>query len=161
MRDKNRGMLLEKLINNTIDLYKKNDIAIIHKKDLSISFSKIIDDNGSLLIKNGRVKKKSTTDYYGIVNGKFLAFEAKSTLLNSLPVANIKEHQLNYLEDIKRHGGNAFLIVAFQRFDEFFIIKPQTIKNLSSKSLSINIARAEGTSLELTYPGILDFINKI
>ncbi|WP_337902552.1 Holliday junction resolvase RecU, partial [Mesomycoplasma ovipneumoniae] len=38
MNHKNRGMFLEKIINNTIEFYYQNDIAIFHKKNLDIGF---------------------------------------------------------------------------------------------------------------------------
>lgn len=159
---KNRGMMLESLINRTIKFYKTNNIGIFHKKEISISFSKIKEKNGKLKVINGHIKNKSTIDYYGIFNGKFYAFETKSTKLNSLPLKNIKEHQLNYLKKIKKNGGKAFFIIAYQKFDEFFIIEIETIKNLKNiKSLSIKKAREKGVKLEIIYPGILDFLNVI
>lgn len=154
-------MMLESILNKTISLYDKNDIALFHKKEIPISFSSIKEDKGRLSISNGIIKSKSTTDYYGVYNGLFVAFEAKSTKLNSLPIANIKQHQLNYLYKIIKMGGKAFFIINFQKFDEYFLIHPDTINNLDRKSLPIDIARKEGISLELIYPGILDFIDKI
>ena len=159
---KNRGMMLESLINKTIKFYQTNNIGIFHKKEISISFSKIKEKDGKLKIVNGQIKNKSTIDYYGIFNGKFYAFEAKSTKLNSLPLKNIKTHQLNYLQKIKDFGGKVFFIIAYQKFDEFFLIEIETIKNLkNTKSLNINKARKEGLKLEVLYPGILDFLNVI
>lgn len=161
MRHKNRGMMLESIINKTIKFYENNELALFHKKELNISFSKIREEDGKLKIDNGRVKAKSTTDYYGIYNGTFYAFEAKSTNLKSLPIANIKEHQLNYLNKVIKHGGVAFFIIAFQMFDEYYIIKPDIIDSLNRKSLPIEIARKLGKRITLTYPGIIDFIGII
>lgn len=161
MRHKNRGMMLESIINRTIKFYENNDMALFHKKELNISFSKIREEDGKLKIDNGRVKTKSTTDYYGLYNGRFYAFEAKSTNLKSLPIANIKEHQLNYLNKVISYGGIAFFIVGFQMFDEYYIITPDIIDSLDRKSLPIDIARKEGKRLTLTYPGILDFIGLV
>jgi recombination protein U len=156
---KNRGMMLESLINKTIKYYDQNNIALFHKKEIPISFSKIKKNNGKINIINAKIKNKSTIDYYGIYNGTFYAFEAKSTKLNSLPIKNIKEHQINYLNKIIKYGGKGFLIVAFQKYDEYFVIKNELIKNLKNKSLNIKIARKNGIQLEIIYPGILDFLN--
>ena len=161
IKNKNRGMMLENIINKTISLYRRNNIALFHKKELAISFSNISESNGKLKIDNGFVKSKSTTDYYGVYKGTFYAFEAKSTNLPSLPIANIKEHQLKYLYEVLQNGGKAFFIVCFQKYDEYYIIYPDTINNLNRKSLSIDIARQEGIRLELIYPGILDFVELI
>ena len=158
---KNRGMMLESIINRTINLYKKNDIALFHKKEIPIKFSRIDDEEGKLKIKEGRIERKSTADYYGVYKGKFIAFEAKSTKLNSLPLANIKDHQIKYLLDVQKMGGKTFFIICFQKFDEYFIVQTETIINLEKKSLSIDVARKEGIQIELIYPGIIDFVEKI
>lgn len=158
---KNRGMMLESIINKTINIYKKNKVALFHKKEVPIKFSKIQESNGKLKISEGRIERKSTTDYYGVYKGMFIAFEAKSTKLNSLPINNIKDHQLQYLFDVKEMGGKSFFIVCFQKFDEYFIIHPETISSLERKSLSIEIARDQGIRIELIYPGIIDFVEVI
>lgn len=158
---KNRGMMLESIINKTISIYRKNGIALFHKKEIPISFSKIKEENGKLRIHDGRIKNKSTTDYYGVYKGKYFSFEAKSTKLNSLPIANIKEHQINYLLDVKKFGGTSFFIICFQKFDEYFIIFPELINNLPNRSLSIQRARENGIKVELIYPGIIDFIELV
>ncbi|CRH45622.1 Holliday junction resolvase recU [Chlamydia trachomatis] len=89
---KNRGMLLETIINQTNEFYFKNDICLIHKKNLDQAV----------------ISSKSSVDYYGIYKGKFIAFEAKSTELSILPLKNIKNHQIEYLNLIQKNGGIAF-----------------------------------------------------
>lgn len=148
--------MLESIINKTIEIYRTHDLAIFHKRPLSINFSGV--ENGKLKIKEGWIKSKSTADYYGIYKGTFIAFEAKSTNLNSLPLRNIKDHQFQYLKDINRHFGFGFLIVGFNLFNEYFLITLETIEKIESKSLSIELARKEGYLLDLIYPGMIDFI---
>lgn len=158
MNYKNRGMLLESIINKTLKIYSDNEIGIFHKKTLPITFSGIKSkEGGKLEIEQGWITSKSTADYYGIYKGIFIAFEAKSTNLDYLPIANIKEHQIRYLERIQKHGGLAFLIIAFNSFDEHYLITIDQIINCNSKSLSRELIREKGYLLELIYPGILDF----
>ncbi|NQZ65975.1 MAG: Holliday junction resolvase RecU, partial [Mycoplasmatales bacterium] len=133
-------------------------ISAIWTKELKISFKKIDNSNGKLNIKDGYIKSKSTTDYYGVSDGKFYSFEAKSTNSHSFPISNIKKHQLDYLYKIKKNGGKAFFIIYFSKYNKFFIIFPETISNLIKKSLSIEIAFKEGIEIDLVYPGILDFL---
>ena len=151
-------MLLEGIINKTINFYKEKEIGIFHKKELPITFSKIDEQKGKFTLVDGIIKNKSTADYYGCHNGSFYAFEAKSTKLNSLPLANIKEHQMQYLEDIQKHGGIAFYIIYFNKFNQFFKLYPESLKKLERKSISLEFAKENGILLELTYPGILDFL---
>ncbi len=157
MNYKNRGMFLESIINKTIVVYAKNNVGIFHKKSLPIIFSKIKREGQSLKVEKGRVTAKSTTDYYGIFQGKFVAFEAKSTKLKSLPLANIKEHQSRYLKQIHLHGGISFYIISYSTYNEFFLIEFIAMEEIEGKSLNIDIARKIGYKLELEYPGILDF----
>ena len=138
---KNRGMLLEQLINKTIDLYKRHEVALFHKKDLPINFSKVIKENGKLSVKNAFIKEKSTLDYYGVYAGHFIAFEAKSTNKDSLPFSNIHDHQLEYMKDVVRNGGITFFIFGFQKYNEFFLFNYEMLENIEKKSISIADAR--------------------
>ncbi len=158
---KNRGMMLESLINKTIVIYKRQEVGIFHKIHIPIKFSNIKNDSGKLRIDNGFVVSKSTTDYYGIYKGIFVAFEAKSTNLDALPLANIKQHQSNYIRDIETHGGVAFYIVGFAKLNEYFIVEQDLLDSLERKSLTIQEARNSCHSIELEYPGILDFASYI
>ena len=159
MNNKNRGMLLEGLINKTIDFYKENEIGIFHKKEIPIKFSSIGKENGKLIVNNAFVSKKSTIDYYGVSNGFFYAFEAKSTNELKLPLKNIKRHQIEYLLSIKDHGGKSFFIIGFISSNEFYLIEPESIMEIESSSLSIEKAREIGKQIKLLYPGILDFVH--
>ncbi|MGY6171987.1 Holliday junction resolvase RecU [Candidatus Mycoplasma pogonae] len=161
---KNRGMLLEKIINNSIHFYEKNNLAVFHKKNIDIVFQSVKKDNKDTKIKkleNAFLSKKSTVDYYGIYKGKFIAFEAKSVEGNNLPLANIASHQLQYLRKIKMHLGYAFLIIYFKTHDKFYLLDINAIDSTDQKrkSLSLNEVAEYGIELELVYPGILDFVN--
>ena len=156
-----RGMFLEDLINRTISFYKHNDIAIINKKNLDIAFSTVKNIGSKQVINNGYVKSKSTSDYYGIYKGKFIAFEAKSTNLKSLPLKNIKQHQLDYLWKIHRHKGVAFLIIYFSEENRIFIIFVNDLELLpkNKKSIPIAFVIEHGIETSINYPGIIDFID--
>ncbi len=151
---KNRGMLLETIINKTIKQYKDMDIALIHKKNLDVKFASVDNNNH---IKGGVIIAKSTVDYYGIYNGSFIAFEAKSVIGTSIPKGNFKEHQHNYLKTIKKHNGFAFYILLFKDTNEFFFIDISMI-DYNKKSINLEYIRIHGILLELIYPGVIDFI---
>ncbi len=151
---KNKGMFLESLLNKTISFYEKNMIGMFHKKPIPINFNSV---------KKGRevnqawIASKSTVDYYGIYKGIFIAFEAKSTRLKSLPLVNIKYHQIDYLNKVNTLGGLGFFVIYYDTYDEYFLLLPGDLEGLDQKSLNIDVARKKGYSLEVMYPGILDF----
>lgn len=150
----NRGMLLETIINKTIKQYKNKNIALIHKKTLDIKFSSVDKSNN---IKNGIIISKSTVDYYGIYQGSFIAFEAKSVIGTSIPKNNFKDHQHDYLKTIKNLGGIAFYIFLFKSTNEFFLVDISLV-NYEKKTITLEYIKKKGMSLELIYPGIIDFI---
>ncbi|WP_373436375.1 Holliday junction resolvase RecU [Metamycoplasma equirhinis] len=157
----NRGMMLESIINKTNIFYLKNKIAMIHKKNLDVSFSKIKIENRKLLLKDAEIKSKSTVDYYGVFQGKFIAFEAKSTEEKNFKLKNIKQHQLEYLSLIESFDGIAFWIIYFKMQNDFLIIKHKNLMKIISENkntLAYKDAIAHGYSLNLDFPGILDYI---
>lgn len=160
MTYKNRGMLLEGLINKTILMYRENGLALIHKKDLSISFSSISKEDGKLKADNAFIKKKSTADYYGLVKGKFICFEAKSTKLDYLPWNNIKEHQHEYLLEVSEHGGIAFYLIYLSSWNEVFLLDVNKVEK-NCKKITREFLLNRASKLEITYPGIIDFIHLI
>ncbi|UUM25341.1 Holliday junction resolvase RecU [Mycoplasmopsis agalactiae] len=156
---KNRGMLLETIINQTIDYYTYNHIAFIEKKGLPIKFSNITNSENKLLLSNAFVYKKSTVDYIGCYKGRFLAFEAKSTNESFLPRSNIKEHQKKYLNEIHKNGGLAFLIVFFGLYDEFYLLSYESFMTIENKNqYRYEWIKKIGKRIPLTYPGIIDFL---
>lgn len=153
---KNRGMLLEKIINKTIDYYAKNKLAYIEKKSLPVKFKKVENDN--LKLDEAYILKKSTVDYIGCYKGFFVAFEAKSTNEKRLPANNITRHQIKYLLDIESNSGLAFFIIFFSFCDEFYLVKASELIQHMNKSISYEEIKNIGFRIELTFPGIIDFL---
>ncbi|QBF34389.1 Holliday junction resolvase RecU [Mycoplasmopsis phocirhinis] len=153
--NKNRGMLLEKIINQTILYYEKNGLAVIEKKTLPIKFQKM---NSNKQVSGAFVFKKSTVDYIGCYNGSFIAFEAKTTNENRLPSSNISPHQIQYLSKISSLGGISFFIIFFSQWDEFYLISAKYLLEHWKKSWTYEEIKNAGYSIELSYPGIIDFL---
>jgi recombination protein U len=85
MHNKKRGSLLESVINKTIAFYERNNVGLFHKKNLDVAFQSVTTQNNKPYLNNGYILKKSTVDYYGVLSGFFIAFEAKSTNQEKLP----------------------------------------------------------------------------
>ncbi|MGX9339344.1 Holliday junction resolvase RecU [Mycoplasma sp. 332] len=160
---KNRGMLLETIINQTREFYFKNSICIIHKKNLDITFKSVQLHDKKLKLDNAIISSKSSVDYYGIYKGRFLAFEAKSTESDVLPFNNIKQHQIEYLDLIKKHNGIAFWIIYFKPKNLFLLIEHHILqeKFKTKKALHYEEALCWGKKLSLSFPGILNIVENI
>lgn len=152
---------MESIINRTIKKCEQNNLGIFHKKEVPINFSGIHSKDKSIVLEKAWIKSKSTTDYYGVFAGRFITFEAKSTHSDMLPLGNIKPHQLNYLNNVVKHDGVAFVIVAFLVYEEFFAFPIQHLSKLRKKAITIQDARNLGISLTLIYPGVFNLIEAI
>ncbi|MBN2259049.1 MAG: Holliday junction resolvase RecU [Clostridiales bacterium] len=114
-----RGDALEDTILLTNDYYRIHHYALIDKASTPI---KVVDINDNGIITKGYFEKKSTVDFIGIVQGVAIAFDAKETNLNSLPLSNIHEHQLQYMKEFDYQGGLSFIIVHFKKYDDYFLL---------------------------------------
>lgn len=146
----NRGMGLEKDLNETNNYYLVNNIANIHKKPTSITIARVdYPSRYEAVIKEAYFKTPSTTDYNGIYKGKYIDFEAKETnSKTSFPLSNIHGHQINHLKSIIEMGGIGFLIIRFKSFNETYYLDGKTfiefIENTNKKSIGINFIREKG-----------------
>ena len=79
----------------------------------------------------GVIPQQSTVDYVGCLKGgTFIAFDAKETKsLTSFPLANIHNHQTEYLQSVEALGGVAFFAICFTSLDagSVFILSPQAL----------------------------------
>lgn len=121
-----RGSTLEELINMTNENYLKHNLAIIQKIPTSITPVKFDKNKG--VINLAYFEQKSTVDYMGSVQGIPICFDAKETTKKSLPLSNIHLHQIEFMEHFTRQKGIAFIIVYFQRFDEYYFISFECLK---------------------------------
>ena len=113
----NRGSALENLISMANSQYKSKHIARIDKVPTPAS------------IQGGFYKAKSTVDFTGVLNGgQMISFDCKETSQKSLPLKNIHQHQIDYMEDIVNLGGYAFIVVNFKCFDTYYRLDFETLK---------------------------------
>lgn len=115
-----RGSALEDIINVTNDIYRKKGIALIQKIPTPIKPVKFNSSDRTISL--AYFEQKSTIDYIGIVQGIPICFDAKETRAKSLPIANIHEHQIEFMKDYVKQGGIAFLLVHFVTFDEYYML---------------------------------------
>lgn len=150
---KNRGMFLETIINYTIEEYKKEEKAIIFKKETPY----IIKNNKYYFL------EKSNVDYHGIMKGRYICFEAKSTKVKNINWSSLKQHQLDYLELIAKYDGISFIIIFFETKNKYFLIFIKQLLFLKNNNQKINIETANnyGHEIFISYPIKLDFLKII
>ncbi len=86
--------------------------------------------------------EKSTTDYNGVYQGRYIDFEAKQTSSDFFDFNNIKEHQITHLKHIKKLKGIAFILIFFKNKHTTFLIP---IEALPTKK------RMDYATMKLTY----------
>ncbi|MDI5790865.1 Holliday junction resolvase RecU [Bacillus licheniformis] len=67
------------------------------------------------------LREKSTVDYYGISQGRGIAFDAKAPKKRKIRSENVHDHQVQYLDHFLKQGGIAFLLIEFARLREFYL----------------------------------------
>ncbi len=163
----NRGMTLENDINVTNEYYRLNNIALIYKKPTPI---KVIRTNyEKTRIEDAFYEMKSTLDYNGVYNGRYIEFDAKETISKtSFPIANIHKHQLEHIKNVLIHNGIVFLIVRFVTLNETYLIFGNDIinylNNTQRKSLPLSFFKEYGYLIPLKYnPRVnyIEILNKI
>lgn len=160
----NRGMMLERDINQSNKYYLDHNIALIYKKPTPIKVVKV--EYPKNVIKEAYFNEPSTLDYNGIYKGKYLEFDAKETQSNtSFPISNIHKHQLEHMKRVIYFGGITFLIVRFTKINETYILLGRELFNFMEsndrKSIPIDYFRKNGFLVELKYIPRLDYISII
>ena len=133
----NLGMDLEGLINESNTYYLNNNIAVIHKKPTPVQIVKVdYPMRSKAVITEAYYKTPSTTDYNGIYKGKYIDFECKENHnKTAFPLANIHPHQISHLKNIIAHGGIGFLIVAWNVYNEYYVVPFEVINEYWENSL--------------------------
>ena len=159
---KNRGMSLEEDINLSNDYYKSHGLCLITKRPTPINVVKVDYSKGAI-ITNAYFEKQSTTDYNGVYKGRYIDFEAKSTLkTTSFPLANISPHQIDHLKNVLLHGGIAFFIIEFAKLNVVYLLDASYVidfyENGSRKSIPFNEILIHGHKIEKDYAPRLKYL---
>ncbi len=116
-----RGSTLEDLINVSNDIYREKKLALVQKIPTPITPVKF--DKNSATITQAFFEKDSTVDYIGVCQGIPICFDAKECAKDTFPLANIHEHQVNFMREFEEHDGVAFLILMFTERNDFYYLR--------------------------------------
>lgn len=133
----NKGMEFEEMVNEANEYYLANNIAVIHKKPIPVQIVHVdYPSRNKAVITEAYYKTPSTTDYNGVYKGYYIDFDCKEcNSLTSFPLKNVHPHQVSHLDLCKRHGGIAFLLVAFLKYNEYYILDIDSFKLFWQNSL--------------------------
>ncbi len=148
---KNYGKYFELLIKKTFSFINSEKKGYFFKFDLPIVN----------LANNQKISRgsKGNLDYYGIINGAFVAIEAKSVSKhNYLTKQNFTKGQIIKINDFIDLKAQVYIFVYFVSFETFIVIKAQEIIRLFKDSPRITMDQLLeiGHTSEIIYPGILD-----
>ena len=115
-----RGEALEEFINISIDKYKEKGLALIQKIPTPIKPVKM--DQNTRQITLAYFDQKSTVDYIGVVQGIPICFDAKECQTDTFPLANIHQHQIDFMKDFEKQDGISFIILYFSHKNEFYYL---------------------------------------
>jgi len=116
-----RGSTLEELINRTNEKYLENHLALIQKIPTPITPINIDKSNHQITL--AYFDQKSTVDYIGVVQGIPVCFDAKECAKETFALANIHEHQVNFMQEFERQGGVAFFLVFYSAKNLFYYLR--------------------------------------
>ena len=123
-----RGSELEDQINVTNERYRETGLALVQKIPTPIKPIRMDQEKRTITL--AYFEQKSTVDYIGVVQGIAICFDAKETTKNFLPLSNIHKHQVTFMEDFKKQGGEAFLIVYFKKYEEYYFLPIEQLSTL-------------------------------
>lgn len=119
-----RGMTLEKDLDQTNQYYLESGRAVIHKKPTPVQIVNVdYPSRNKARIDEAYFKVPSTSDYNGIYRGRYIDFEAKETRNDQrFPFINIHAHQVDHMKQCYEQGGMVFIIIRFSLYDESYLM---------------------------------------
>ncbi len=116
-----RGSTLEDLINLSNELYRDKNLCLVQKIPTPITPVKF--DKDTATITHAFFEKDSTVDYIGVCQGVPICFDAKECAKDTFPLANIHEHQVQFMREFEKQDGVAFLLLMFSERNDFYYLR--------------------------------------
>ncbi|MDD2980492.1 MAG: Holliday junction resolvase RecU [Hespellia sp.] len=121
-----RGSTLEDYINRTNERYHEKGLALIQKIPTPITPVKIDKEHRHITL--AYFDKISTVDYIGTVQGIPVCFDAKECNVETFPLQNVHEHQVQFMEDFEKQDGISFLIIYYTSRNELYYMRFAELK---------------------------------
>ena len=144
-----RGSALEEFINQTCQQYREKKLALIQKVPTPITPVRI--DKESRHITLAYFDKKSTVDYIGVVQGIPVCFDAKECKEDAFPLANVHEHQIQFMTEFEKQDGIAFLLIFFSGRNEFYYLTLRELLKFWNRGKNGGLKRFRYEELDSSY----------
>ncbi len=115
-----RGSQFEEMINASNEKYRSLQMALVQKIPTPITPVEMDDERHITL---AYFERRSTVDYIGIVQGWAVCFDAKECAADTFALANIHEHQYQFMKDFERQDGISFLLIYFSKKHSFYYMR--------------------------------------
>lgn len=161
----NRGMNLEEDIIQSNGYYLRHKMALIYKRPTPIQVVKV-EYQKNAKITEAYFSEKSTTDFNGVYQGRYIDIEAKSThSKSSFPLSNITKKQFEHLSNVIELGGLAFFIIEFVKHQKTFIVEAKKIiefkNNEERKSIPYAQFEELGREIKRGYSPRLNYLDYV
>lgn len=161
----NRGRFLEAKISESNDFYREQNLALIYKRPTPIRVVEVDYTRGPKIV-NAYFEKQSTTDFNGVISGRYIDIEAKSTLSKtSFPLHNISRHQIEHLRKVIMCGGLAFFIIEFAYYEETYLLDAEFVinwfDNNKKRSIPYPLMKENGHLIRQTLDAPVDYLAAI
>lgn len=130
------GARLEESVKLVCELYRKKGVAVIDKTPEPIKQLGKMDSHGRF---KACYDKKAQPDFKGVHMGMAICFDTKATESERFQLSNVTPWQVNYLNDFRKSGGDAFVLLKIK--SEVFILDIKRINNLTA--LGVKSVRPE------------------
>ena len=127
-----RGDAFEELINLANEKYRTAGLALVQKIPTPIKPVELDSQQGN--IKKAYFEKRSTVDYIGVVQGIPICFDAKNIQKEVLPLANIHEHQLDFMADFERQEGISFFLIRWEPKELVYLLPYRFVADFAERS---------------------------
>ena len=128
-----RGSTLEEFINHTNERYGELGLALVQKIPTPITPVKIDQDSRHITL--AYFDKISTVDYIGAVQGIPVCLDAKECRVDTFPLQNVHEHQIDFMGKFERQGGVSFLLIYYTERDELYYMRYEQIKKFWDRGM--------------------------
>lgn len=125
-----RGSNLEEYINLTNEKYREQGLGLIEKIPTPIKAVTLNKEKGN--ISEAYFEKRSSVDYIGVVQGIPICFDAKEIGKDIIPLQNIHQHQIEFMEDYQKQEGISFVVAHMTKTDQMYFVPIDVISHYNN-----------------------------
>lgn len=129
-----RGSTLEEMINKTNEKYKDGGLALIQKIPTPITPIKMDKDSHHITL--AYFEQKSTVDYIGVVQGIPVCFDAKECNTDTFPLANIHEHQVEFMRTFEKQDGVSFILISYTHRGCYYYLTMEKLNQFWDRAMN-------------------------